>query len=63
MIFTGSCKNYSHLKESHKLIVEYSGGSKILPRTIMCDTHLESKIKCTQCMRQSYIPMNSTEQS
>ena len=56
MTLSDSCKNCSHLKNSHKLIIEYPGGPKVLPGTIMYDTHLESKIKCTQCTCQSYIP-------
>ena len=63
MIFDVKCKDCSHIKESHKLIVEYPGGPKVLPGTIVYDTHLESRIKCTQCTCQSYIPMNSTKQS
>jgi len=63
VIFSDGCKNGSHLKKSHKLIVEYPGGPKVLLGTIMYDTHLESRIKCTQCACQNYIPMNSIEQS
>jgi hypothetical protein len=63
MIFDVRCKNCSHLKESNKLIVKYPGGPKVFPGTMMYDTHLESRIKGTQCTCQSYIPMNSTEQS
>lgn len=63
MVFSDRYKNCSHLKESNKLIVEYPGGPKVLPGTIMYDKHLESKIKCTQCTCQSYIPINNTEQS
>lgn len=63
MIFSDICKNCSHLTDFHKLVVEYPCGPKVLPETIMYDTHLESKIKCTQCMCQSYIPKNSTDQS
>ena len=50
MIFNDGCKNGSHLKEYHKLMVEYLGEPKVLSGTIMFDTHLESRIKCTQCM-------------
>jgi len=34
IIFSDRGKNCSHLKESHKLIVEYPGGSKVLPGII-----------------------------
>ena len=50
------CRNCTHSKESHKLVVEFPGGPKVLPGTIMYDTHLESQIKCTQCACQKYIP-------
>lgn len=50
------CKNCTHSKESHKLVVEYPGGKKVLVGTTMYDTHLESQIKCTQCGCQNYSP-------
>ena len=49
-----NCKNCGHLKEDHKLIVEYPGGPKVLPGTIMYDTHLESQIRCTKCKCNNY---------
>lgn len=57
------CKNCTHSKEEHNLVVEYPGGPKVLPGTIMYDTHLESQIKCTTCNCQEYAPMNDLEQT
>ena len=50
------CKNYAHSKEDHKLLVEYTGGPKVLPGTIMHDAHLESEIRCTLCSCTNYSP-------
>jgi len=55
------CRNCTHSKESHKLVVVYPGGPKVLPGTIMYDTHLESKIKCTQCTCHGYVPMDDLD--
>ena len=58
-----NCRNCNHTKESHKLVVEYPGDPKVLPGTIMYDTHLESIIKCTQCTCQKYAPMDDSDQT
>ena len=63
MTLSNNCRNCTHSKESHKLVVEYPGGPKVLPGTVMYDTHLESKIKCTKCTCQNYIPMDDSEQT
>ena len=57
------CKTCSHSKESHRLVVEYPEGPKIIPGTIMYDTHLESTIKGTKCKCQKYFPMDGPDQT
>jgi len=63
MTLSNNCKNCNHSKESHKLVVEYPGGPKVLVGTIMYDTHLESKIICTKCNCKNYVPMDDSEQT
>lgn len=38
------CRNCTHSKDSHKLVVEYPGGPKVLPGTIMYDTQWNHKL-------------------
>ena len=59
IISKDDCKNCTHSKKDHKLIVEYPGGPKVLPGTIMYDTYIESQIKCTQCTCLKYIPLEN----
>ena len=62
MTSNNDCKNCAHSKEFHQLVVEYPGGPKVLPGTIMYDTHLESQIKCIKCSCQNYVPIDESEQ-
>jgi len=55
------CRNCNHAKESHRLVVEYPGGPKVLPGTIMYDTHLELLIKYKQCTCQKYAPRSDSD--
>ena len=53
------CKNCTHSKEDHKLIVDYPDGPKVYPETITPFAPIESKIVCTICTCQKYVPMKN----
>ena len=55
------CKNCTHLKEDHQLVLGRSGGGDFLPGTSMPSGKLQSKIMCTKCSCKDYAPKEDSE--
>ena len=50
------CKNCTHSKKDHKLVLGRTGGGDFLPGTSMPSGKLQSKIMCTKCSCKDYSP-------
>ena len=55
------CKNCTHSKEDHHLVLDRSGGGDFLPGTSMPSGKLESNIVCTKCSCNNYVPKEHSE--
>ncbi len=49
------CKNCSHSKEDHQLLLERSGDGDFLAGTSMSSGELKSNIACTKCSCKEYV--------
>lgn len=51
-----NCKNCSHSKEDHQLILDRTGEGDFLAGTSMPSGELKSNIVCSKCSCKDYIP-------
>ena len=58
---SNGCKNCTHSKEDHHLVLGRSGGGDFLPGTSMPSGKLESIIVCTKCSCKDYVPKENSE--
>ena len=56
MTFDDHCKNCSHSKKDHQLLLERSGDGDFLPGTSMPSGELKSNIVCSKCSCKDYVP-------
>lgn len=56
------CKNCTHSKQDHQLVLDRFGGGDFLPGTNMPSGKLESKIMCTKCSCKDYAPQERLQE-
>ena len=62
MMANDNCKNCTHSKQDHQLVLGRSGGGDFLPGTSMPSGKLQSKIMCTRCSCKDYVPKDDFDQ-
>ena len=62
MMTNNDCKNCTHPKQDHQLVLGRSGGGDFLPGTSMPSGKLQSKIMCTICSCRDYAPKDDSDQ-
>ena len=63
MTASDDCKNCTHSKQDHHLVLSRSGGGDFLPGTSMPSGKLQSKIMCTRCSCKGYVPKDDSDQN
>ena len=56
MTSNDDCKNCSHSKDEHQLLLDRSGDGDFLAGTSMPSGKLESNIVCSKCSCKDYVP-------
>ncbi len=56
MITDDNCKNCSHSKEDHQLLLDRHGDGDFLAGTSMPSGKLKSNIVCSECSCKDYVP-------
>ena len=63
MTSNDDCKNCTHSKQDHQLVLGRTGGGDFLPGTSMPSGKLQSKIICTKCTCNNYVPKSDSGHS